>query len=92
MTKMNAREDASPFPLDRTPTPHESPSLGAVRADSAPESSDDESAALERRITENHENAIAHAEQAAGILQDAKMSREALATLLSEMASRVVGK
>ena len=44
---------------------------------------------LNRRITESHEKAIAHAEKATGALEDAKMDRKALAGLLSEMASHV---
>lgn len=45
--------------------------------------------ALDARITENHEEAIARAEQSSDTLEEAKMDREALASLLSEMASRV---
>jgi DNA anti-recombination protein RmuC len=48
--------------------------------------------ALDSRITENHEQAIAHIEKAAGDLEEAKMGREALAAFLSEMALRVSGK
>ena len=45
--------------------------------------------ALDGRLTESHEIAIARTEQATGALEDTKMSRKDLATLLSEMASRV---
>lgn len=51
----------------------------------------DGSHTLNRRITESHEKAIAHAEKATGALEEAKVGRETLAELLSEMASRVSG-
>lgn len=44
---------------------------------------------LDARIAENREEAIASAEQAASVLDGAKMGRETLAALLSEMASRI---
>ena len=45
--------------------------------------------ASDGRLLESHEKAIAHTEQAAGALAETKMSRKDLATLFSEMASRV---
>jgi len=44
---------------------------------------------LDTRIAENRKQAISSAEQAASVLDGAKMSRETLAALLSEMASRI---
>jgi predicted RNase H-like nuclease (RuvC/YqgF family) len=51
-----------------------------------------ELAMMEGALEENNEKAIARIEQAAGALEEAKMGREDLAALLSEMASRVSGK
>lgn len=50
-----------------------------------------ELAMMEGTLEENNEKAIARIEQAAGALEEAKMGREDLAALLSEMASRVGG-
>lgn len=62
--------------------------IGALR-DEVAERMTDSARALDARITENHEKAIARADQSVGALEEAKMDRETLAALLSEMASRV---